>query len=140
HPQRFEPVHPRHLQIERDHVRLQVCNFLQREGSVHGRSDDFDVRIPGQNARYQLAHERGIVHDKNSNAFAHAVASKGSARDSRASTSGTLRMSTMVPSPRIESLLTRTLEMISLVSALVTNSSSPTRLPTRSLIRLFASS
>src|SRR6266702_73223 len=49
----------------------------------------------------------------------------------RESTAGTFKMRTTVPSPRMEAPLTRSLETISPGSALITNSSSPTRLSTR---------
>ena len=54
----------------------------------------------------------------------------GRTRESRDSTAGTFRMRTTVPSPRIEAPLTRSLETMSLGSALMTSSSSPTRLST----------
>ena len=47
-----------------------------------------------------------------------------------ASTAGTLRIRTTVPSPRIDAPLTKSLAMISDGSALMTSSSSPTRLST----------
>ena len=44
----------------------------------------------------------------------------------RATTAGTFRIRTTVPSPRMEAPLTRSLDTMSLGSALMTNSSSPT--------------
>src|SRR5690349_3248281 len=136
--QGFEPIHTRHFQVQRDHIRMKFLNLLQRERAIHRRADDLDGRIALQNRGDQLPHERGIVDDKDSNALAHAMAPRGFARERRESTAGTFRISTTVPSPRIEAPLTKSLEMISAGSALITSSSSPTKLSTTSPNRFSA--
>src|SRR5450755_435787 len=129
-PQRLHAIHARHFQIQRDHVGAQLFDLLQRERAVHRRPHHFNGRIAGQNRRNQLAHQRGVVYDQNADGGAHAIAPSGVARESRASTAGTFKISTTVPSPRIEAPLTRSLDTISVGSALITNSSSPTKLST----------
>src|SRR5712671_3797379 len=126
----FQTVHPRHFEVEGDDVGVELLDFLQREGAIHGGADHFDGRIPLQDGGDELPHQRGIIDDEYSDALAHAIAPKGVARERRERTAGTLRIKTTVPSPRMEAPLTRSLEMISSGSAFMTNSSSPTRLST----------
>src|SRR6184192_2205662 len=128
--QRFHTVHAGHFQIERDHIRLELFNLFQCEGAVHGRANHFDGRIACKNCGDQFPHESGIIDNENSDTIAHAIAPSGVARDSRERTAGTLRMRTTVPSPRMEAPLTKSLETISPGSALITSSSSPTKLST----------
>src|ERR1035437_5654763 len=117
-------------------IRTRLFDCFQRERTVHGRANDFDRRIAGEDRRNKLAHQRRIINDENANPFAHAMAPRGEVRFSRESTAGTLRMRTTVPSPRMEAPLTRSLEMISLGSALMTSSSSPTVVSTNKPKRL----
>src|SRR6267154_106469 len=128
--QGFQAIHSRHFQVESDDVRVELFDFLQREGAIHSGADHFDGGIPLQDGGDELPHQRGIVDDKYSDALAHAIAPKGVARERRERTAGTLRISTTVPSPRMEAPLTRSLEIISVGSALITSSSSPTILST----------
>src|SRR5438477_7773984 len=128
--QHFHAVHARHLQVERNDIRLQLFNFLQSESAIHRCADNFDGRIARKYRRDPFAHERGITDDRDSDTFARAIAPSGVARESRERTAGTLRMRTTVPSPRMEAPLTKSLETISPGSALMTSSSSPTRLYT----------
>jgi hypothetical protein len=69
HAKRFHTVHARHFEVERDYIRLEFFYLFQREGAIHGRSDDFDGRVPGQDRRNQLPHESGIVDDQNADAL-----------------------------------------------------------------------
>src|SRR5215470_1693512 len=126
HTKRFHAVHSRHLEVEGYHVRAQLFDLLEREGPVHGGSDHLDLRVARQNVGDQLPHQRGIVHHQDSDPFFHAIAPSGMARESRESTAGTFKISTTVPSPRIEAPLTRSLATMSAGSALMTSSSSPT--------------
>src|SRR5712664_2024523 len=123
--------HARHFQIERHDIRLKLFNFFQSKCAVHRGSDDFDGRIARENRGNQFPHQRGIVNDEDSNTFCHAMAPSGFARERRDRTAGTFKMRTTVPSPRMDAPLTKSLDMISAGSALMTNSSSPTRLSTR---------
>src|SRR5262245_32379515 len=124
--QRFHSVHPRHFKIERDHIRTQLFYLLQSKRTIHGGADDLDLRVARQDVGDQLPHQRGIVHHQYSDTFLHAIAPSGIARESRESTAGTFKISTTVPSPRIEAPLTRSLAMMSAGRALMTSSSSPT--------------
>src|SRR6267142_160891 len=138
HAQRFHSVHARHFQIERHDIRLKLLDFFQSKCAVHRGSDDFNRGIAGENCRNQFPHERGIVNDQDSNTFCHAMAPSGFARERRDRTAGTFKMRTTVPSPRMDAPLTKSLDMISAGSALMTSSSSPTRLSTRILKRFSA--
>src|SRR5712672_1418107 len=126
----FQAINSRHFQVERDDVWVELFDFLQREGAIHSGAHHFDGGIPLQDGGDELPHQRGIVDDEYSDALAHAIAPKGVARERRERTAGTLRIRTTVPSPRMEAPLTRSLEIISVGSALITNSSSPTMLST----------
>src|SRR5271154_4297369 len=129
--QRFHAIHARHFQVEGDDVGMQLFNFLQSESSIHGCADHFDVRVAREDRGDQFPHQGGIIHDENFDAGgAHAMAPNGRERDRRERTAGTFKMSTTVPSPRMEAPLTRSLEIMSLGSALMTSSSSPTMLST----------
>src|SRR6266403_2002923 len=126
----FQAVHSRHFQVESDDVWVKLFDLFQCERAIHGGPDHFDGGIPLQNGGDELPHQRGIIDDEYSDALAHAIAPKGVARERRERTAGTLRIKTTVPSPRMEAPLTRSLEIISVGSALITNSSSPTMLST----------
>src|SRR5579863_4382225 len=124
--QRFHAVHARHFEIESDHVGIELGDFLQSEGAVHGGADDFNERVALNDFGNEFPHEGGIIHDEDSNAFAHAIASRGIARERRERTAGTFKIKTTVPSPRMDAPLTRSLATMSAGKALMTNSSSPT--------------
>src|SRR3982074_1459201 len=109
---------------------MEFFDLFQRKCTIHSRADDLDRRVAFENCGNQLPHERGIIDDEDSNALAHAMAPRGVARERRESTAGTFRINTTVPSPRMEAPLTRSLEIISVGSALITSSSSPTKLST----------
>ena len=104
--QHFDAVHARHFEIERDDVRAQFLDFLQADHAVHRRAHDFDRGIAQQGLRNELPHQRGIVHDEHADSFAHAVAPTAGILERCETTAGTLRISTTVPSPRIEAPLT----------------------------------
>src|SRR5580693_9391761 len=129
-PESFHAVHAGHFEIEGDDIGMQLFDFLQSERAVHGRADNFDRRIAGEDRGNEFPHEGGIVDHQHSGAGAHAIAPRGTARERRERTAGTFRMSTTVPSPRMDAPLTRSLETMSLGRALMTNSSSPTMLST----------
>src|SRR6267142_831312 len=96
----------------------------QRFHSVHARH----FQIEGHDIRLKLFNffqSKCAVH-RVSEVFVGRIA-----RENRDRTAGTFKMRTTVPSPRMDAPLTKTLDMISAGSALMTNSSSPTRLSTR---------
>src|SRR5579863_10366610 len=102
----FNAIHAGHFQVESNYVGMQFLDFLQREGTIHGGANDFDGGIAFEDGGNELPHQSGIIDDQDSDAGAHAMAPRGVARERRASTAGTLRMRTTVPSPRMEAPLT----------------------------------
>src|SRR5580658_7547456 len=152
--QRVDPVHARHFQIKRDHVRLQLFNFFQGEVSVHRRAHHFNRFVGSQHLRDQLPHQRRIVdHEHAHEVFLHACppvpeaiaviairirsvwvssspeftrpVSSGFALAACSTTAGRLRISTTRPSPRIDAPETRSVEKVWSSRALITSSSSP---------------
>ena len=57
-PQRFEAVHVRHVDVERDDVRARTAPLLQRDPAVGGRPDHLDLRIAGEQLGHQPAQRR----------------------------------------------------------------------------------
>src|SRR5882757_8394336 len=100
--QGLHTVHAWHFQVKSDDVRTQLLNLSQRKSSVHGRAHYFNGSIARQNGGNELAHQRGVVDHQNFYALAHAVAPRGRALANRATTAGTFRIRTTVPSPRME--------------------------------------
>src|SRR5216683_549557 len=129
--QRLHAVHARHVEIKRHDIRLQLFNFFQSECAVHGGANNFDGRFARENRGDQFPHKSGIINNEDSDAFTHAMAPRGVERTRRERTAGTFKIRTTVPSPSMEAPLTKSLETISPGRALITNSSSPTRLSTR---------
>src|SRR5713226_5654198 len=79
----LDAVHARHLEIEGHDIGLELCNFFQSECAVHGGTDNFDRRVARQDRGNQFPHESGIIDDEDSDAFAHAMAPSGLARERR---------------------------------------------------------
>src|SRR5256885_12118941 len=135
-PQGFHAVHTRHIEIERDHVRLELVNLAQCKAAINSGADDFDGLIALQDLRDHLAHERGVIYHQHADFFAHAVAplSRGEALagalPSLLTTAAMFRMRTTLPSPRIEAPLTRSVATNWSSKALITNPSSPTSFST----------
>src|SRR5580704_5367997 len=128
----LNPVHPWHIEIERHDVRPQFGDFSKANLAVHRCANHFNRWIVQKRLRDQLAHERGIVDDENSKFVAHAVAPTAGILARCEITAGTLRMSTTVPSPRIDAPLTSGEVTRRSSSALITSSSSPIKLSTAS--------
>ena len=78
--QERDAVHPRHLDIEREHVGLELDNFVPRDKRVDRCADDFDLRIRIERVAGQLAHDRGVVHDENADFAAGEAGSRGQSR------------------------------------------------------------
>src|SRR5271170_8120978 len=133
-PQHLEPIHPRHVQIQRHHVRMQLFQLSQSHFAVHRRAHHFNRRIPLQHLRNQLPHQRRIIHHQHAYLFAHAgahaVAPTAGIRARCDTTAGMFRISTIVPSPRIEAPLTNGEVTNWSSNALMTSSSSPISLST----------
>src|SRR5262249_58900591 len=129
--QGFHAVHAGHFEIEGNDIRLQLFDFRQGKCAVHRSADNFNTGIAGQNNRNQFPHQRGIINNEHTDAFAHAIAPSGLARERRERTAGTFRIRTTVPSPRMDAPLTRSLATNSPGRALMTSSSSPTIWSTR---------
>jgi hypothetical protein len=62
-----QPIHARHLDIERDHIRHFVGDPVGRDEWIAGRGDDLDLRIGGEHLAQRLAHYGGIVYDEYAN-------------------------------------------------------------------------
>src|SRR5258708_30418674 len=126
--QRFNAIHAGHVQVQGDHIGLQLFNFFQRKCAVHSGANNFNGRFARQNRGNQFPHESGIIDDENSDTVAHAIAPRGFARASRERTAGTFKIRTTVPSPRMEAPLTKSLETITVDSALITRPYTRTRI------------
>src|SRR5947209_16454609 len=114
---------------------MQLFDLFQAEFAVHGGAHHGDAGILREDLRYQLPHQSGIIDHQNTDRSAQAVAPfvvPGTAcgLPSRFTTALMLRMSTTVPSPRMEAPLTRSVATKWSSSALMTSSSSPTSLST----------
>ncbi|MPL90517.1 hypothetical protein SDC9_36569 [bioreactor metagenome] len=59
-----EPVHPRHLDIERQHIGLQRLDQVARLVGVGGLAHDLEPRIGPQHRPDQAADRRRVVHDQ----------------------------------------------------------------------------
>src|SRR5271170_6466760 len=138
--QHLHAVHARHFQIESDNVRTKLLNLAQSDQAVHSCAHDLDGGIAEQCLGDQLAHQRRIIDHEHADLFiyarvipagaAHAVAPSGNVRERCEIKAGTFRINTTVPSPRMEAPLTSGDATRRSSSALMTSSSSPTRLST----------
>src|SRR5208283_280382 len=113
---------------DEDGERSVAHDHAQSFDAVH--AGHLDVGIAFENNGDQLPHEGGIIDHQNSDALSHAMAPKGKDRDNRVRMAGTFKIRTTVPSPRMDAPLTRSLATMSPGRALITSSSSPTRLST----------
>ena len=67
-----EPVHARHLDIERDHVRNLLADALGCNKRISGGGNHFDRRIGREHLAQRTANDCGIVYDQNANPrYAH---------------------------------------------------------------------
>src|SRR4051812_39439029 len=105
--QSFQAIHARHFQIQRYNVRTKVFNLLKPKSAVHCRSYNFDFAVPGKDLWNQLSHQCRIIHHQDSQFATHAVAPTICNLPSFATTLERFRISTTVPSPRMEAPLTR---------------------------------
>src|SRR5208282_2132846 len=157
--QSVDAVHGGHLQVEGHHVGTQLFDLFQAEISVHRGAHDLDGLIGLKHLRDQLAHQGGVVDHQHSNflvavVWAHALppmavkskrarsawfsntpkpanpVSCGRERAWCSTTAGRFRISTTLPSPRIEAPFTRSVEKVWSSKALMTNSSSPSKAST----------
>src|SRR5208337_3337615 len=130
HAQGFDTVHAGHFEVQGDDIGMQFRDFTYGKGAIHGSADDLDVGVALKNNGDQFPHQSGIIDHQDFDALFHAMAPKGSDRDNRERMAGTFKNRTTVPSPRMEAPLTRSLATMSPGRALMTSSSSPTRLST----------
>ena len=59
-----EPVHPRHLDVQRQHVRLVAQDQVTGDKRIGRDTDDFDVRLTTEHVGQHLAHDGRVVDDK----------------------------------------------------------------------------
>ena len=69
--QERDPVHARHLDIERDHVGLELDDLRPRDVRIAGDAHDLDVGVARELALEDLANDGGVVDDQDAD-FAHA--------------------------------------------------------------------
>ncbi len=62
--QEREPVHARHLDIQRQHVGAELRDLLARHVGVHRAPDHLDVGALRELLRQHLPHDRRVVDDK----------------------------------------------------------------------------
>jgi hypothetical protein len=65
--QECDAIHARHLDIEREHIRLEGENLVACDVGIDSRGDDFDVGLGVERIAYELAHDCGVVHDEDTN-------------------------------------------------------------------------
>src|ERR1700682_4667795 len=154
--QRIDAVHAGHLKVERHHVGLQFIDLLKTKSPVHGGADDLNRFIGGQHLRDEFSHQRGIVdHEHAHRVLLHdwppaaapiatrkrsvcvnrrplfaSPACCGRMRAKCSTTAARLRISTTRPPPRMEAPETRSVEKVWSSNALITSSSSPSRVST----------
>ena len=63
--QERQPVHARHLDVQRQHVGLERQNLVARHVRIGRRADHFQVRLSRQGFRQDLADDGRIVDDQN---------------------------------------------------------------------------
>ena len=73
-PEKREAVHPRHLEVERQHVGIEGDDLLAGHVGITGGTHHLDLRILAQGVADRLADERRIVDDEDSNPLFRAVA------------------------------------------------------------------
>jgi hypothetical protein len=66
-----QPVHPRHLDIERHDVWIQRLDHLPRLGRIGGVANHRNARLTLQPVLEERSHQRGIVYDQHS--YRHAA-------------------------------------------------------------------
>ena len=108
--QRLKPVHLRHLDIERDEIRRELRNLLQRNASIRGLAHHFDRGIGGDDVTHHPANQHRIVNDEHLRFF-HMVSSVRNSRDARLTvTSAPRRGCNVCAAPRLARSRARSLE------------------------------
>ena len=72
--QKRQAVHARHLDVERQHVRLQFQNHVARDVRIAGGADDFDFRVRSKGVGNHAADDGGVVHNQHTDFFSEAHA------------------------------------------------------------------
>ncbi|MEY4546562.1 MAG: Chemotaxis protein CheA [Pseudomonadota bacterium] len=57
----------RHLYIQQQHVRLELDDAVSPDERVRRPAHDFDLPVPGQDLRHDLAHDGRVVDDQDAN-------------------------------------------------------------------------
>ena len=60
--QKRQAIHARHLNVQRQDIRLQLQNHIARHVRIAGRAHNFNFRILRQSVGNHAAHDCGIVH------------------------------------------------------------------------------
>src|SRR5690348_12415995 len=60
-----QAIHARHLDVERQHIRLEGQNLVAGNERIRRRPHDLQVVFGGYGVGEKLAHDRRVVHDQN---------------------------------------------------------------------------
>ncbi len=71
--QEFQAIHARHLDVQRQYIRVQRLDHVARHDGIFRRADDFDLFVRGEDFREQPPNHQGIVDDQNANFFSIAI-------------------------------------------------------------------
>jgi hypothetical protein len=62
--QEGDAVHAGHFDVENQHVRFEIDDFIAGDIGVRGGADDFDARLGVEFFAEDLTHDRRVVHDE----------------------------------------------------------------------------
>ena len=71
-----QAVHARHLDVEREHVRVEGLDLVARHQRVLGMAHDLDAGVLRQHLGQHPAHKRGVVDNQDANLVDHAALSE----------------------------------------------------------------
>ena len=66
--ERLQSVHGGHLDVQRDHVRIDLGDLRQRDGPIRSRAHHLDSRLLAQRVRHEPADDHRVVHDEDPDA------------------------------------------------------------------------
>jgi hypothetical protein len=78
---RRQPVHHRHLDVQRHQIRPQLLHSVQRMLAVHRSADHLDVGRLVEHARHQAPHQGGVVGDEDGDHGGNRFCGGGAAGD-----------------------------------------------------------
>lgn len=66
-----QPIHPRHLDVEGQHVGVERLDHVARHVRIGRGTHDFDFRIPREGVGNHATDDRGVVHDEDFDFWIH---------------------------------------------------------------------